>query len=194
MDLWYWSWSSWPIVMVCYTAQKMKFFVKDFFSKCNQIRRKLRIWSHLLKESLMENFIFCAVLVIETKQKFESVLMLCKHFTESCFITILFRTLLITLAPYDIKSNQISLLWLTTSNKYKELSIWNSWKPFHKQNLKVETVRGLDLFQLFLVVDLLYKFNVTLVIFIGQHPNTTKEGIKSAFILWFICSSFKNIF
>ena len=29
--------------------------------KCDQIRRKLRIWSHLLRESLMENFIFCAV-------------------------------------------------------------------------------------------------------------------------------------
>ena len=25
-----------------------------------QIRRKLRIWSHLLKKSLIENFIFCA--------------------------------------------------------------------------------------------------------------------------------------
>ena len=30
-------------------AQKMKFSIKDFFSKCDQIRRKLRIWSHLLK-------------------------------------------------------------------------------------------------------------------------------------------------
>ena len=45
-----------------YTAQKMKFYIKDFFSKCDQIRRKLRIWSHLLKKSLMQNFIFCAVL------------------------------------------------------------------------------------------------------------------------------------
>ena len=26
----------------------MKFSVKDFFSKCDQIRRKLRIWSHFL--------------------------------------------------------------------------------------------------------------------------------------------------
>ena len=43
------------------TAQKMKFSIKDFFSKCNQIRRKLRTWSHFLKKSLMENFIFCAV-------------------------------------------------------------------------------------------------------------------------------------
>ena len=47
-----------------HTAQKMKFSIKDFFSKCNQIRRKLRIWSHLLKKSLMGNFVFCAVLVI----------------------------------------------------------------------------------------------------------------------------------
>ena len=39
----------------------MKFSIKDFFSKCDQIRRKLRIWSHLLKKTLMENFIFCAV-------------------------------------------------------------------------------------------------------------------------------------
>ena len=38
----------------------MKFSIKDFFSKCDQIRRKLRIWSHLLKKSLIENFIFCA--------------------------------------------------------------------------------------------------------------------------------------
>ena len=43
------------------TAQKMKFFIKDFFSKCDQIRRKLKISEHLLKKSLMENFIFCAM-------------------------------------------------------------------------------------------------------------------------------------
>ena len=45
------------------TAQKMKFSIKDFFSKCkcDQIRRKLGIWSHLLRKSSMENFILCAV-------------------------------------------------------------------------------------------------------------------------------------
>ena len=42
-----------------YTAQKTKFSIKDFFTKCDQIRRKLWIWSHLLKKSLMENFILC---------------------------------------------------------------------------------------------------------------------------------------
>ena len=39
----------------------MKFFIKDFFSKCDQIRRFLWIWSHLIMKSLTENFIFCAV-------------------------------------------------------------------------------------------------------------------------------------
>ena len=43
------------------TGQKMKFSIKDFFSKCDQICRKLRICSYLLKKFLMENFIFCAV-------------------------------------------------------------------------------------------------------------------------------------
>ena len=46
---------------VTYTAQKVKFSIKDFFSKCDQIRSFQRIWSHLLRKSLMENSIFCAV-------------------------------------------------------------------------------------------------------------------------------------
>ena len=37
----------------------MKFSIKGFFNKYDQIRRKFRIWLHLLKKSLMENFIFC---------------------------------------------------------------------------------------------------------------------------------------
>ena len=40
------------------TVQKMKFSIKDSFSKCDQIRSFLRILSHLLKTSLMENLIF----------------------------------------------------------------------------------------------------------------------------------------
>ena len=44
-------------------AKKMKFSIKDFFSKCDQICSFLRIWSHLPKKSFMENFIFCAVLL-----------------------------------------------------------------------------------------------------------------------------------
>ena len=45
------------------TTQRMKFFTMDFFSKYDQIHRKLRIWSHVLKKSLMENFILCAMLL-----------------------------------------------------------------------------------------------------------------------------------
>ena len=41
-----------------YTAQKLRFSIKDF----------LRISSHLLKKFLMENFIFCAVLLMEESQ------------------------------------------------------------------------------------------------------------------------------
>ena len=49
------------IVTIANTAQKMKFSIKDFCSKCDQIRSFLRIWSHLLMKSIVENFIFCAV-------------------------------------------------------------------------------------------------------------------------------------
>ena len=48
----------------------MKFSIKDFLSKCDQIRRKLRIWLHLLKKSLMENFSFCAVSIIKKYSEF----------------------------------------------------------------------------------------------------------------------------
>ena len=51
--------------------------MKDFFSKCDQIRSKLWIWSHLLKKSLMENFIFCAVHIVPFAEYI--------HFDESNF-------------------------------------------------------------------------------------------------------------
>ena len=48
------------------TVQKMKFSIKDFFSKCEQIRRELQIWSHLLKKSLLEKLIFRAATVVQS--------------------------------------------------------------------------------------------------------------------------------
>ena len=36
----------------------MKFTIKGFLCKCDQIRKKLRFRSYLLKKSLLENFIF----------------------------------------------------------------------------------------------------------------------------------------
>ena len=47
------------------TAQRMKFSIKEFFSQCYQIHRKLQMWSNLPKKSLMENFNFlCSALIL----------------------------------------------------------------------------------------------------------------------------------
>ena len=43
------------------TAYKLKFFIKDFSSKCDHIRNFLWIFSHLLKKPLMKNVILYAV-------------------------------------------------------------------------------------------------------------------------------------
>ena len=48
--------------------QNMKFSIKDFSSKCGQIRSFLQIRSHLLKKSLMKNFIFCPVMIKQSPE------------------------------------------------------------------------------------------------------------------------------
>ena len=63
-NAWLHSNSSQYAIIFPHTAQKMEFSIKDFLSKCDQIRRKLPIWSNLLKKLLMENFIFSAVPII----------------------------------------------------------------------------------------------------------------------------------
>ena len=50
-----------PPIHQSFTTQTMVFSIKNFFSKCDQIRSFLRIWLHLLKKSLMENLFFCSV-------------------------------------------------------------------------------------------------------------------------------------
>ena len=42
----------------------MNFSIKNLFSKCEHIRIKLRIYSHLLNKSLTENSIFCVVKIL----------------------------------------------------------------------------------------------------------------------------------
>ena len=41
----------------------MKISMKDLFDKCDQISKKLWIWSYLLIKSLMENFIFLHIVI-----------------------------------------------------------------------------------------------------------------------------------
>ena len=42
-------------------CKKLKISIKNLFSKCDHIDRKLQVWPHLLKKALMENFSFCAI-------------------------------------------------------------------------------------------------------------------------------------
>ena len=42
--------------------KKMKFSIKNFFSKSCQIHSFLRIWSHLLNKSSIKNFIFVSAI------------------------------------------------------------------------------------------------------------------------------------
>ena len=58
---------------ILFTAQKMKFSIKDSLSKCDQTRRKLQIWSHLLKKSLMKNFISFAVIDKKIRKRILSI-------------------------------------------------------------------------------------------------------------------------
>ena len=51
--------SSW--FWIKFYSTRNEVFIKSFFSKRDQIPRKLRIWSHLLKKFLTENLIFCAL-------------------------------------------------------------------------------------------------------------------------------------
>ena len=44
-----------------YSAQKTKLSIQDLFSKFDQVRSFQRIWQHLPKKSLMENFIFSPI-------------------------------------------------------------------------------------------------------------------------------------
>ena len=52
--------------MFVHTVQK--FSIKDFYSGCYKIRRKLSIRTHLLEKSLIENFILCSVTDIRSSE------------------------------------------------------------------------------------------------------------------------------
>ena len=64
-----------------FTAQKMKFSIMDFLSKCDQIPRKLQIWQHWLKKSLMRNFIFCAIIPAKSRKN------ICANFQKNLVLT-----------------------------------------------------------------------------------------------------------
>ena len=70
---------------IIFTAQRIKFCVKDLFNKCEQIRSFMRINSHLLKKSLTENIIFWALVQAnrqETTVKMKKTYSLKNHVTS----------------------------------------------------------------------------------------------------------------
>ena len=94
------------------TAQKLKFPIKDFFSKCDQTRCFLRIWSHLLNKSLMENFIFYAVLFPQRTGNYNGNVAAKWYFYYTYFILTLWlgRGLLITGSSTRASSSSAQLL------------------------------------------------------------------------------------
>ena len=70
--------------------QKMNFSVRNFFSKCEHTRIKLRICLHLLNKSLKENFIFCVVNIIGFTT--ESCKFFCKPDCQSLIYFMLVNT------------------------------------------------------------------------------------------------------
>ena len=105
---------------ICPTAQKMKLSIKDFFSKCDQIRS----WSHLLKKCVMEKFIFCAVPITMNSKHFcsEDLKFLCKPILTSINIATLSLRNLLPLEIFNSKPNKTSL----QESKICFLPIWNS--------------------------------------------------------------------
>ena len=96
--------------MLVGTAQKMKFSIKDFFGKCDQIHKKLRIWSHLLKKSLMENFIFCAVWAIRNEFYTKPFICQSSYLSLQCIMSqngqTLFKNLAANALHYALKGSR----------------------------------------------------------------------------------------
>ena len=63
-----WTLSGLRFLTDSWLTEKVSHFAPGY-TKCDQIRSFLRFWSHLLKKSLMESLIFCAVQVDDPKRK-----------------------------------------------------------------------------------------------------------------------------
>ena len=70
--------------------KRQSFAWRIIFSSCDHIRSILRIWSHLLKKSLMQNFIFCVSETFLEKTVEEDF-----EFTDSLLLTFHPKSLLI---------------------------------------------------------------------------------------------------
>ena len=96
----------------------------DFFSKCDQICRNLQIWSHLLKKSLMENFIFCVVShnsktssILVRKLKFlKKMVVSSVKFTTSISWSPICMPIIFVLTSIKIESTSATIILKNTEN------------------------------------------------------------------------------
>ena len=94
----------------------MKFFIKDFFSKCDQTRSYLRIWSHLLKKWLMENLIFCAVYTVMEVSYYETLYFaICLNMAMFGHICRNMAIFIQRVVPYSLKIQRAYLGFCQTS-------------------------------------------------------------------------------
>ena len=88
-------------ILYTHTSHEMKISIKDFFSKCDEIRSFLRICSHLLKKYLMGIFIFCAVSLSPVVTYFT-----CSHVEK------IFHTIHISYVTYTLMSLVLPQIYL----------------------------------------------------------------------------------
>ena len=121
---------SFPTLWTVALHKKMKFSIKDFFSKCHQIHRFLRIWSHLMKESLMKklHFFVQRCLLKKRASDFQKYIS-CLYIFRTCFFDDSFCWLL-KQASIGFLFLQISLFTeLKTKCLSVLLGIW-MWQTF----------------------------------------------------------------
>ena len=143
---------------LCYTLhKKMKLCSKDFFGKCDQIRSLLRIWPHLLKKSLIENFIFCTVITPNPKMCCSSKFLLFYHFHHRPFRiicenpeTMHFQKISTNISPFipnapflyaQKTSENLTVFWC--SQELEKRYIGNKWVNWKNGTLCSEWSHGI---------------------------------------------------
>ena len=109
----------------------MKFSIKDFFSKYDQICSFLRIWSHLQKKSFIENFIFYAVVCRSKWWGFWF------DVSDVILANLYFWVLNICPSPLVnfwifLQHQMLSSLWNIFKNIINKPSVWFNLVPFTK--------------------------------------------------------------
>ena len=110
------------------TVQKMKFSIKNSFSKCDQIHSFLRIWSYLLKKSSMENLTFCTLWFakFKTSLKLISPKSICFVFAKFAVLNIycLSKNMYINLLSEQVKEFQSFCYNWTVGLWWKKFTCW----------------------------------------------------------------------